>query len=223
MTAALQQVDAILRGPGRTTTAGLRGDVARLLACTLVCGALYGAVMGSFGGVAGERGWQILISAAKVPFFLHVTFALSLPSYFVLNNLFGVRSDFGLALRALVSGQAGLTIVLAALAPYTLLWYASSDSYSAALLFNGVMFAVASLAGQILLRVWYRPLLAKGPTHRWLLRVWLVLYVFVGIQMAWILRPFVGQPGLPIQLLRSDTWGNAYVIVGGLIWDALKR
>ena len=76
---------------------------------------------------------------------------------------FGVRSDFAAVLRALISSQAGLTIVLAALAPYTLLWYASSANYSSALLFNGLMFAVASLAGQVLLRAWYRPLLGSDP------------------------------------------------------------
>ena len=27
-----------------------------------------------------------------------------------------------------------------------------------------------------------------------MLRTWLVIYVFVGIQMGWVLRPFVGSP-----------------------------
>ncbi|MEI7687184.1 MAG: hypothetical protein WCL32_19375 [Planctomycetota bacterium] len=215
------QVDAILRGPAATAPRPLGASVLRLVACTLFFGSFYGAVMGSFGGVAHEHGWQIVISAIKMPLLLLATFGLSLPSFFVLNNLLGVRNDFDAALRALVSGQAGVTIVLAALAPYTLLWYASSASYSWALLFNGGMFAIASLAGQILVRVWYRPLLRKSPRHRWLLRVWLVTYVFVGIQMAWILRPFIGDPDTPLQFFRTQTWGNAYVIVGKLVWETL--
>ena len=62
----------------------------------------------------------------------------------MLNSLLGLRSDFGRAVRSLVAAQAGLAIVLASLAPFTLVWYASSARYSEALLFNGAMFAVAS-------------------------------------------------------------------------------
>jgi hypothetical protein len=224
MNALLEQVDRVLRGPAQdSSTFRISSLALRLAGCTLFFGSFYGAVMGSFGGLAGERSWQILISAVKVPLFLLATFGLSLPSFFVLNNLLGVRTDFDRVLRALISGQAGLTVVLAALAPYTFLWYASSASYPGALLFNGLMFAIASLAGQILLRIWYRPLLARRPQHRWLLRIWLVVYVFVGIQMAWILRPFVGEPGMPIQFFREDTWGNAYIIVGRVVWETMTR
>ena len=29
-----------------------------------------------------------------------------------------------------------------------------------------------------------------------MLRAWMVIYVFVGIQMGWVLRPFIGNPRL---------------------------
>jgi hypothetical protein len=166
---------------------------------------------------------QILISAAKVPMLLMVTFAISLPSFFVVNTLLGLRSDFAAVMRALAGGQAGLTIVLASLAPYTLLWYASFANYTLALLFNGVMFAIATFSAQAILRSWYRPLIARNPRHRWLLRVWLLLYAFVGIQMAWVLRPFVGSPDMPVQFFREESWDNAYVIIGRMIWTTLAR
>jgi hypothetical protein len=152
-----------------------------------------------------------------------VTFAISLPSFFVVNTLVGLRSDFSSVLRALAGGQAGLTIVLASLAPYTLLWYASSANYTWALLFNGLLFGISTFAAQAILRGWYRPLIARNPRHRWLLRFWLVLYAFVGVQMAWVLRPFVGAPDMPVQFFREDSWDNAYVIVGRMIWTALTR
>jgi hypothetical protein len=63
----------------------------------------------------------------------------------------------------------------------------------------------------VLLRRSYRPLIARYPAHRWLLVVWLFLYVFVGIQMAWVLRPFVGAPDMPVQFFREEAWGEAYV------------
>ena len=59
--------------------------------------------MGAFGG----RAWQAAYSAVKVPLLLLATLGLSLPSFFVLNTLLGVRADFAAALRAIVASQAG--------------------------------------------------------------------------------------------------------------------
>lgn len=73
--------------------------------------------------------------------------------------------------------------------------------YRQALAFNAGMFAVASLAAQLLLRRWYRPLVARNPRHRMLLRAWLVIYAFVGVQTAWVLRPFVRPSRRPGELL----------------------
>ena len=178
------------------------------------------AVMGSFAGLASDRLLQVAYSAAKVPLLLLATFGLSLPSFYVLNMLLGLSRDFRAAVRALVATQAGLTVVLASLAPYTALWYVSCDDYSSAVLLNTGVFAFASLAGQSLLRKYYRPLIQRNPKHRWLLWSWVVMYALVGIQMGWILRPFVGAPGMTPQFFRAGPWTNAYLVVARLIWQA---
>lgn len=220
----LLRADDILRRRPWTTQSGRMGSAMSWLTMSIVAfGMLYGAGMGVFGGVMGDRFWQVLYSAVKVPLLLCVTFLIGLPSFFVLNTLFGLRRDFGVSVRSLMATQAGLAIVLASLTPLTILWYASSGDYSAALRFNGLMFAVASLAGQWLLRAHYRPLIARNPRHRWMFWTWLGIYVFVAIQMAWILRPFVGAPGTPVQFFREESWGNAYMVVVRLIYDALTR
>jgi len=59
--------------------------------------------------------------------------------------------------------------------------------------------------------------------HRWMLWTWLGLYVFVGIRMAWVLRPFVRAPGQAVQFFREESWGNAYEVVLRLVWPALLR
>lgn len=195
MTSFLLHADDLLRGgPWVTRPPQSRALLPHLLAFVLLFGLFYGAVMGSFGGIAGRRALQPLYSGVKVPLLLLVTFALSLPSFFVLNTVMGVRREFGYTLRGLVAAQAALTIVLAALAPVTAFWYASSADYESALMFNALVFAVASVAAQFSLRRWYRPLVARNPRHRTLLRAWLLIYAFVGIQMGWTLRPFVGHP-----------------------------
>jgi len=111
--------------------------------------------------------------------------------------------------------------VLAGLAPYTALWYASTRDYHEATLFNALMFGVASLSAQWVLWRRYAPLIARDGRHRWMMWGWLGAYAFVGIQMGWVLRPFIGQPGKPVTFFRTDTWGNAYVIVAETVWQAL--
>jgi hypothetical protein len=116
-----------------------------------------------------------------------------------------------------------VAVILASLAPYTALWYASTRDYQEATLFNAVMFGIASVAAQWILRRRYVPLIARNPRHRVMLRVWLGTYAFVGIQMGWVLRPFIGQPGLPVTFFREDAWGNAYVIIVEMVWSVLMR
>jgi len=185
-------------------------------------GAIYGSVMGAFGGFELDRLLQIVFSAAKVPMLILVTTALAMPSFFVLNTLLGLRSDFPEALRAVAATQAAVAVILACLAPYTALWYFSTKDYHEATLFNAMMFALASFAAQWVLRRRYAPLIANNRRHRLMMWMWLTVYAFVGIQMGWILRPFIGQPGRPVTFFREDTWGNAYVIIFDAVTQVLK-
>lgn len=186
-------------------------------------GALYGAIMGSYRGLADDGWKQILLSATKVPVLFLVTFLLCLPSYFVLNVLAGLRDDFPRVLRALLSFQSLAAVVLAAFGPIIWLMNVSTPNYGFIVVWNGIMFAVASLLGQWRMRQLYRRLIADNPRHRVLWRAWMVLYWFVAIQMAWVLRPFVGDPTKPFQLLRPEAWGNAYVEVITLLHRVVWR
>ncbi len=217
------KADDILRGGQWSVSSG--DTVRKLLHLGLILamfGIFYGAVMGSYGGVLGERVWQLVISGVKVPLLLLATFALSLPSFFVINTLFGLRSDFAYVVRALVATQAGLTIILASFAPFTLLWYVSFSNYRGAILFNALMFGVASVVSQVILRRLYQPLIERNRRHLISLRAWLVIYAFIGIQMGWVLRPFIGSPNMPPQFFREGAWGNAYVTLANIILNLIR-
>jgi len=221
----LRLADDVLRGdasPARRMRELRPHWSGSLTLAVVVYGMFYGGVMGTYGGIAGPRIWQVVYSAVKVPFLLFATFLLSLPSFFVTNTLLGLRSDFPRVIRALMSTQAGLTVILSALAPFTAFWYVSGSGYQPAILSNGVMFGVASFSAQWMLRRSYLPLVRANPRHRWMLRAWLVIYVFVGIQMGWVLRPFIGDPSAPVQFFREGSWSNAYEVVFQMIWDVLS-
>lgn len=220
MLSIVREAEELLRGEPSAASGPLRGRlVIRLVVAAVVCGTFYGAVMGSFGGM---RPLQMLYSGLKVPMLLLVTFCLAIPSFFVLNTLLGLREDFARAVRSLLATQAAVGIVLASLAPYTAFWYGSTGQYTPSILFNGLMFAVASVTGHAVAWRHYRPLAARNRRHRVMLVTWIGLYAFVGIQMGWVLRPFIGDPDQPTQFFRPSSWGNAYVVVGRMIWQTLR-
>lgn len=214
----LLEADSLLRA-GPTREAPWRWRLAVLVAF----GAFYGAVMGSYSQTGGVRPLQMVYSALKVPLMLTASFALSLPTFFVVNTLLGLRGDFPKVIAALTTTQAGLTVILASLAPITGFIYVSGLDYRKAVLLNGLMFAAASFGAQAILRRSYRDLIAARPIHRQALRAWLIVYVFVGVQMGWILRPFIGDPFQPTQFFRQEGFSNAYVAVAQMVWSVFSR
>ncbi|MBK8271187.1 MAG: hypothetical protein IPK83_23880 [Planctomycetes bacterium] len=178
---------------------------------------LYGALMGSFQFDSAERLLQIAYSAIKAPLLLGATTILCLPVFFVINTILGLRDDFRDAIQSILAGQAGLSVTLASLGPFTRFWYFSTEDYRAALLFNAAMFTIATAAGQLVMWRYYRILVRRNLRHVVALALWLVLYAFVGIQMGWILRPFIGSPGMDVTFFREGAFTNAYVVVAELI------
>jgi hypothetical protein len=210
-------VDSFLRGE-QAFAVGRREVPWRSLLTMLAMGGLgYGFAMGLYGG----RPLQGIYSALKVPILLMISSALCLPNFFVVNTLLGLRADFQAALRGVVAAQVAVAVTLASLAPVILFSYATTDDHDTALLMNGVLFAVATTAGQLVLNRYYEELVRRDPRHRIGRVSWTVLYVFVAIQLAWVLRPFVGAPDLPVAFFRDDAWSNAYVVVGRLVMSIL--
>ncbi len=209
--------DALLRAEGRFSVG--RGRLPwRGLATLLVLGGFgYGAAMGSW----GTRPLQSLYSGVKVPLLLAISSAVCLPNFFVVNSILGLRDDFSAACRGVFAAQATVAVALVALAPVTATLYASSGDYDLAIVGNGAMFLIGTIAGQWTLQRHYRPLVARDPRHRIGRNVWLTLYVFVAIQLAWVLRPFIGASNQPTQFFRDEAWSNAYVVVSKLIWSLL--
>jgi hypothetical protein len=222
MISPLRFIDEILRTPVAGNVLGTRRAKRQILLLSMSLVIFYGVVMGCYGGIEGDRIRQPIYSGLKVPLMLMVTFGLSLPSFYVLNLLLGLGDDFAETQRALLATQAVLSIVLASLSPFTVLWYASFTDHDSATLFNAAMFGIATVSAQWRLRRYYKPLIARNARHLWMLRLWLLIYTFVAIQMGWVLRPFLGHPNLPVSFFRPDSWGNAYVYVAEMIGHVLK-
>ncbi len=220
MSAALTHTDEFLRGAGPFDPAA---TAVRpwwwLPVMVLTFGPIYGGLMGSYQLDSAERLLQVLYAGSKVPLLLFATSVICLPGFFVLNTLLGLRDDLRESLQAILAGQAGLSVTLAALGPLTRFWYFTTENYRAALLFNVAMFAIATLAGHLIMLRYYRPLIRRHRHHRIALLGWIGLYAFVGVQMGWTLRPFIGSPDLAVAFFRDEPFSNAYVVVARLLFD----
>lgn len=210
-------IDDLLRGRGVFDPGLPQVPLRDLVFLFTSFGFAYGVVMGAYTG----RPLQMLFSGLKVPILLGVSAAICLLNFFVVNSLLGLRDDFHVAVRAILTAQAAVAVTLAAFTPVTGFFYASlpdaRDSYPIAIAANGVIFLVASLGGQLALNRAYRVLIKRNPRHRRARVAWLGLYVFVAIQLAWTLRPFIGDPAKPTGFVREGSWGNAYVEIGRLL------
>lgn len=214
---------ALLHAEGRFAVGRERVPLARLATLTVCAGAVYGAVMGSYGG--DVRG--VVFAALKVPLLLVASLSVCVPVFYVTNALLGLRADFGAALRAIASAQGTFALALASLSPVTACFHVCGLTYGAALFWNGCAFLLALGCAQTLLARHYRPLVARDRRHALARAVWFALQVFVGIKAGWVLRPFVGDPALPVEFLRAGRWyenpyTNVFWNIVGVGWNAWR-
>lgn len=217
------EADLLLAARGRYAVGGERVPWARIACTVALSGVVYGAAMGSL----GWRERAVLYSAIKAPILLTTAFLLSLPANWVLHALLGLRDDFPAVVRGILSAQGTLALTLVSLAPVTLFFHASGIAYGPALFWNGCAFLAALSAGQVTLARHYRPLVVRDPRHRIAFLAWFALYAFTSIKVGWVLRPFVGDPDLPVTFLREGRWSdNPYVQlfwnVAGMAWTLVR-
>lgn len=181
---------------------------------------LYGLIMGSQSLMHGYMdGWKYsLASALKLPFLFLATLVICIPLFYVLNVLIGPRAQLRTILGILVSSLAVTGVLLASCALILGFFNLSTSSYAFVTLLNVGIFTLAALYGVWFLSKAMRALPAPpqgaGSSNQvgTIITWWLITYGFVGTQMAWLMRPFIGSPGTPFSLFRTQD-SNFYVAV----------
>ncbi len=126
----------------------------------------------------------------------------------------------------LVFAIAGTSVVLAVLAPIVIFFTVVSDHYHFMMVLHVFIFGIAGAYGVQTLGVGLNGLRqdvqpseddAEKPNRKRLILVWLLLYMFVGCQMAWSLKPWVGTPYIAEFKAFRPSSTNFYVhVVGSL-------
>jgi len=201
----------------------LNALLGQMLASSTAALACYGLVMGSSHSL-----WQSLASAFKLPILFLLTLAICLPTLYLFNLLCGGRLSARQALALVLAAITVTATLTLAFAPITLFFMVTAQSYpffillnTAILLLTGAVGLSFLISGMHSMNTQARaeqtepteppetvePLLTTPapqpqPVSMNLLLIWVLLYGFVGTQLAWTLRPFHGDPSMPFILFR---------------------
>jgi hypothetical protein len=181
------------------------------LGTVLVLGGLYGAVAGAYSGPL-----QAVAAAAKLPFLFLATFAVCFPAFYVVQVLVGSRLRL-LQVVVLVTSALALTaVVLAAFVPVPAFFLITGANYYFQHLLHIAVVGAGGVFGMYALHEGLTTICERRGVYPrkaiTIMRVWAVLFGFVGIQMAWNLRPFLGDRNQPFRLI-GHYQGNFYEAV----------
>ena len=186
---------------------------------------------GSFGAAMGcwRAPLQAFYTALKLPVaILLTTLGNALLNAFI-APLFGLNLRFHQTVLAVLMSGTIACAILGAFSP--LLWFlvwntpanesqAAATAYSLVQVAQVAIIAFAGIAANVRLLQLLRQYSAQRASAPKVLFGWLAGNLFLGTQLCWIMRPFVGSPGLPVQFFRPDAFqGNFYEAV----WWALTK
>jgi hypothetical protein len=190
----------------------------------LIGSGLYGATLGLW-----RAPLQSLYTAIKFPLVIFLTCLGNGAINGMLAQILGSGFSFKQTALAIVMSFAIAATILGGFAPITFFVWSNAPPLASknAILGHSVMllthvFAIA-LAGIIANRRLLgllRKMSGSDATACAVLFSWLAGNLFLGAQLAWNLRPFIGSPGLAVQFLRADPLtGNFYEAV----WRAFRH
>lgn len=189
---------------------GLGEKMRAMLISSLVFMALYGAVMGSTHSL-----WQALSSAVKLPILFLATLFICAPTLYFFNVLFGSSQSFTQNVALILTAITVTAVLLLSFAPITLFFLLTTSQYQFFKLLNVGIFTISGVMGVLFLSQGMKIVAAEAAgdhARRRVLRLWMFLYAFVGSQLAWTIRPFIGAPSIEFELFRQ-LGGNFYTNV----------
>lgn len=153
--------------------------------------AIYGLSMGLFRGV-----FPGFVSSVKMPFLFVASLLICFPAFYVCNCYTELRLTIGQCLRLLLLAVSANAIALCSYAPLSFFFTltTSRNGYEFLVFMHVLVFALAGLASICVIVLVFRSTAARaGKRIRPLMvAVWGIIYAFVGTEMAWVLRPWIG-------------------------------
>jgi hypothetical protein len=185
-----------------------------------ICTFLYGCVMGSYNGFL-----QAISSGIKVPLLLSLAILICFPAFFIIQYALGSRLGFCQMLMIILSGFVITGLIMLSFAPIVIFFLITGCNYSFLKILHVAIFALSGIFGMKIILDALRFSCEKKNVYPKVgvvvFRFWIVILAFVGMQLAWNLRPFIGSRDLPFELLRKRE-GNFYIAVLQSVGDLVS-
>jgi hypothetical protein len=172
---------------------------------------LYGVVMGSYNGFL-----QAMVTGIKIPGLILLSLLICAPALFVIQYMIGSRMTFYQMGNTILAGFLVFTTITLSFAPIVIFFMITSENYAflkllhvAIFAFAGI-FAITTIIKGLTFSCEKKNVYPKQGMN--VFKIWMVIFAFVASQLAWNLRPFLGNRDLPFELFRAHE-GNFYVAV----------
>lgn len=190
----------------KTKVRSLLGSQFVLILCFLL---IYGIIMGSYNGFA-----QSISSAVKLPALIFLTLLICFPAFYVIQFMIGSKMTLVQMLGIVLSGFIVFATIAVSFATIVLFFMITGDNYAfikllhvAILLFSGI-FAMRTIIRGLKYACEKQNIYPKLGLN--VFKVWIIIFAFVGTQLSWNLRPFIGSKDMAFELFREKE-GNFYL------------
>jgi len=169
---------------------------------------IYGIVMGSYHSVV-----QALVSGAKVAVLFSLVLLICFPAFFIIQYILGSRLKLDQMISIILSGFVLTSAIMVSFAPIVVFFLLTGSNYYFLQLLHIAVFLLSGFFGMRIIIDALKFSCEKKSVYPQIgvavFRFWVVIIAFVGIQLAWNLRPFLGDRGRPFELFREYE-GNFY-------------
>ena len=169
---------------------------------------LYGIVMGIYHSFI-----QALTGGLKVAVLFSLVLVICFPAFFIIQFILGSKLRFMQMTFIILSGFVLTTSIMISFIPIVIFFLLTGSNYYFLQLLHIFIFILSGLFGMKTIVDALKYSCEKKniypQTGVVVFRFWVVILAFVGIQLAWNLRPFMGDRGEPFRLFRHYE-GNFY-------------
>ncbi|MFZ4522951.1 MAG: hypothetical protein ACOYNC_14675 [Bacteroidales bacterium] len=179
----------------------------------LICGFafLYGMVMGSYHSFL-----QSVVTGIKVVILFLSTVIICFPSFFIIQQVLGSKMSFRQMIVIVLSGVVLTATIALSFSPIVVVFQLTGGNYHFLQLLHVAIFIFAGVFGMRLMVDALKYACENKSIYPQIgvtvFRIWIIILAFVGIQLAWNLRPFLCEKSEEFKLFRKYE-GNFYTAI----------
>jgi len=181
---------------------------------------VYGAIMGCYNGF-----YQAVSSGVKMPILFSLLILICFPAFYIIQSVLGSRLSLWQMISIILSGFVYTTAIMVSFSTIVLFFMITGGNYPFIKLLHVAVIAFAGIFGMkhivdaLTFSCEKKKIYPK--TGILVFRFWIVILFFVGSQLSWSLRPFIGSKDMPFELLREHR-GNFYQALFQSLADLLE-